>query len=109
MTLALFSEILELFLDEAKHWLAIMHNAPISRMALHKHLWDCGLIHKHLQKSAQESDEDARAQWINQIKNYVASQCIAIYELSKDECTMMCSCGCYDFYRNTQFIPLTPH
>ena len=75
----------EMFLDEIQDWIAVSHDVPISRTALHQLICDAGITYKMLQKAASERDEAAREEWREFVRNnLVASMMITADESSKD-------------------------
>src|ERR1700692_1310525 len=73
----MISESPSLYLDEIGEWLAIYHNHPISRSALHRNLQDLALTRKKLRRVAAERDEEFRSEWLDNIlTNYIAEQLV---------------------------------
>ena len=84
----LIAEAPEMYLDEIQDWLALVHDVSLSKSALYKNIWDCGMSYKLLQKYTIERDEEARAQLKADMQaNWVARQCIVVDETSKDDRT----------------------
>jgi hypothetical protein len=82
----MISESPSLYLDEIGEWLAIYHNQPISRSALHRNLQDLALTRKKLRRVAAERDEEFRSEWLDNIlTNYIAEQLVFLDESSKDD------------------------
>ena len=75
----LIAEAPEMYLDEIQDWLALVHDVSLSKSALYKNIWDCGMSYKLLQKYTIERDEEARAQLKADMQaNWVARQCIVV-------------------------------
>ena len=81
----MISESPSLYLDEIGEWLAIYHNQPISRSALHRNLQDLALTCKKLCRVAAECNEEFRSEWLDNIlTNYSTDQLVFLDESSKD-------------------------
>ena len=74
-----------LYLDEIGEWLAIYHNQPISRSALHRNLQDLALTCKKLHWVAVKHDEEFWSKWLDNIlTNYITEQLVFLNESNKD-------------------------
>ncbi|THU77296.1 hypothetical protein K435DRAFT_619764, partial [Dendrothele bispora CBS 962.96] len=79
----------ELFLEEIQEWIAVAHEAAISRSHLWQILEDCAISYKKLRREAAERDEELRNQWKAAYQlQYTASQILFIDETSKDDRTI---------------------
>ncbi|THU95152.1 hypothetical protein K435DRAFT_798372 [Dendrothele bispora CBS 962.96] len=87
--ISLTRESPELFLDEIQDWIAVAHEAAISRSHLWQILDDCAITYKKLRREASERDEALREQWKAAYQqHYTASQILFIDETSKDDRTI---------------------
>lgn len=85
----LVNESPEMLLEEIRQWIAVVHDLPMSRTALHENLSDLGITYKRLRKVAAERDEEVRQEWINHAKaHWVGSQLVFVDETSKDDRTI---------------------
>jgi transposase len=83
-----------LYLDEIGEWLAIYHDQPISRSALHRNLQDLALTRKKLCWVAAKHDEEFRSEWLDNIlTNYSADQLVFLDKSSKDDHVLLCQYG----------------
>jgi hypothetical protein len=90
----MISESPSLYLDEISEWLAIYHDQPISRSALHRNLQDLALTHKKLCQVAAERNEEFWSEWLDNIlTNYSADQLVFLDKSSKDNCVLLCQDG----------------
>src|SRR4051794_32830187 len=79
----------QLYLDEIQDWIAITHEALLSKTALHMLLADAGFSYKRLCKAATEHDDEAREAWQQYVQeNLVASMMVTADETSKDDHTI---------------------
>ena len=75
-----------MYLDEIQDWLAIAHDVRLSKTALFENIHDAGVTYKLLRKAAAEQDEDARAEWMDDMNtHYTAQQLVFVDETSKDD------------------------
>ncbi|KIN95883.1 hypothetical protein M404DRAFT_164779 [Pisolithus tinctorius Marx 270] len=92
----LFSQELDLFLDEVKTWLTLEHDIVISTLTLAHNLTEIGLTCKILHKIAAERDEECHGDfWEQIIANFQGDSCEFMFmdETSKDEHTWACHYG----------------
>lgn len=79
----------ELFLDEIQDWIAVSHDALLSKTALHCLIRDAGVTHKMLRKAASERDEEARDVFKTFIREHLtADMVVTADETSKDDRTI---------------------
>ena len=85
----LLDQASEMFLDELQDWVALHHDAAITRSALHYIIQDAGLTFKMLHKAALERDEVAQEEFRTYIQEHlVAEQVITVDESRKDDHTI---------------------
>jgi transposase len=85
----LLEEAPDMYLDEIQDWLAVAHDVRLSKTALFENIRDAGVTYKLLRKAAAERDEDARAEWMDDMNtHYTAQQLVFVDETSKDDRTI---------------------
>ena len=85
----LLEEAPEMYLDEIQDWLAVTHDVKLSKTALFENIRDAGITYKLLRKAAAERDDDARAEWMDDMNtHFVSQQLVFIDETSKDDRTV---------------------
>ena len=85
----LLKEAPDMYLDEIQDWLAVAHDVRLSKTALFENIRDAGVTYKLLRKAAAERDEDARAEWMDDMNtHYTAQQLVFVDETSKDDRTI---------------------
>ena len=78
-----------MYLDEIQDWLAVAYEIKLSKTALFQNIRDAGLTYKLLCKAAAERDEEARAEWMDDMNaHFTARQLVFVDESSKDDHTI---------------------
>jgi transposase len=85
----LMEEAPEMYLDEIQDWIAVTHDVKLSKTALFENIRDAGITYKLLRKAAAERDDDARAEWMDEMNtHFVSQQLVFVDETSKDDRTI---------------------
>jgi len=79
----------EMYLDEIQDWLALAYDTGIAKTTLFKNIRDMGITYKLLRKAAAERDEEARQEWMDDMRtHFIASQLVMVDESSKVDRTI---------------------
>jgi hypothetical protein len=70
----LIEEAPDMYLNEIQDWNVVAHDIRLSKTALFENIRDGGMTFKLLHKAAVGRDEDARAEWMDEMNTHYTAK-----------------------------------